>query len=81
MTGRTLTPGIAAAARLPFDAGRHLRQWRSLDPAVRAQVEAEYADRLASASTWRRVTLLRQMRREIEWRLGERHEDHELSLS
>jgi hypothetical protein len=32
-------------------------------------VEATYADRLATASAWRRATLSRQMRREIDWRL------------
>ncbi|MCA9258166.1 MAG: hypothetical protein KDA61_03145 [Planctomycetales bacterium] len=63
MTSRTPGPS-------PFF-GSHIRLWDSLDPKVRDEVESEFAQRLETATPWRRVSLQRQMRREIERRLGE----------
>jgi hypothetical protein len=50
----------------------HERAVRALEPVVRAEVEAEYAERLAAASRWKRARLKQEIRREIERRIAER---------
>jgi hypothetical protein len=49
-----------------------VRLRRAVAPEISREVEARYAERMAKASVWRRVTLLRQMRREIDQRVAER---------
>jgi hypothetical protein len=43
---------------------------RAIAPRVRAEVEAEFAPRLAHAGPWRRFWLLRRMRRAISRRVA-----------
>jgi len=50
----------------------HRRAVRALEPVVRAEVEAEYADRLTAAPRRERARLRREMRRETERRIAER---------
>jgi len=50
----------------------HRRAVRALEPVVRAEVEAEYADRLAAVPRWKRARLRREMQQEIERRIAER---------
>lgn len=65
--GRGLTPGRTGGPGIACDGLIHM--WSALDPGIRAEVEAEFAERLANASSWRKVTLQRQMRREIDRRM------------
>jgi hypothetical protein len=48
------------------------RACASIEQQVRTDVIAEYADRLAAASFWQRVSLKRKLKRDIERRVAER---------
>lgn len=43
----------------------------AIESMVRAEVEAEYAEQLKAASSWRRFWLRRKIEREIRRRMGE----------
>ncbi len=48
------------------------RAYSAVEPEVRAQVLAEYADRLAEAGFWKRWRLRREIEREIVRRIHEK---------
>jgi hypothetical protein len=50
----------------------------ALEPVVRAEVAAEYAERLQHANFWQRWWLQREMEREIARRIDERAPPHAL---
>jgi hypothetical protein len=60
------------SSRQGIVADGHRRAVRALEPVVRAEVEAEYAERLAAASRWKRALLKQEIRREIERCIAER---------
>lgn len=43
----------------------------AIEPMVRTEVEAEYAEQLKGASLWRRFWIHRKMKQEIRRRIGE----------
>jgi hypothetical protein len=47
----------------------HLRARSAIEPAIRAQVVAEYADRFEAAGLWRKFLLRRAIEREINLRV------------
>ena len=47
------------------------RLWLKVEPAIRTEVEAEYAERVAAAGFWRRWRVIREMENEIRRRAEE----------
>jgi len=54
-----------------FEADGCDRLRHKVEPAIRAEVEAEYAERIASAGLWRRWRVIREMENEIRRRTDE----------
>jgi hypothetical protein len=50
----------------------HLRAYRAWKPIVRAEVQAEYAERLERAGFWERLRLRLEMKFEIDRRIQEK---------
>jgi hypothetical protein len=62
-----------------FHADGDMRLHQAIEPAIRAEVEREFAERLAgAASWWRRWTVRREIEREIGKRLRQKASEYTL---